>query len=93
MCCRTFYKVRWLGECGHEWQQVIQNRTKQSQGCPVCYRIKDNLSVVCVETGMVYENAKEACDVLGLKSKAGIYRCCNGKQEKAGGYHWRFNDK
>lgn len=28
-------KIWWLGECGHEWQQTIQNR-KQGQGCPYC---------------------------------------------------------
>ncbi|MBR0340872.1 MAG: zinc-ribbon domain-containing protein [Oscillospiraceae bacterium] len=28
-------KVWWLGKCGHEWQQTIQNR-KNGQGCPYC---------------------------------------------------------
>lgn len=28
-------KVWWLGKCGHEWQQTIQNR-KNGQGCPIC---------------------------------------------------------
>ena len=84
-------KVWWLGKCGHEWQQVIEGRTKQSQGCPLCYRVRNNPSVVCVETGIVYENAEEACDALGLKSKEYIYRCCNGKQVTTGGYHWKYN--
>lgn len=30
-------KVWWLGECGHEWQAVIKNRTgKAKTGCPDC---------------------------------------------------------
>lgn len=29
-------KVWWLGKCGHEWMQVIKNRTLAHAGCPVC---------------------------------------------------------
>ena len=28
-------KVWWLGECGHEWEAVIYNRTR-GRGCPFC---------------------------------------------------------
>lgn len=29
-------KVWWLGKCGHEWQAVVNSRTKQNSGCPYC---------------------------------------------------------
>ena len=29
-------KVWWLGECGHEWEATINNRTSSKQGCPFC---------------------------------------------------------
>lgn len=33
---RSGKKVWWLGECGHEWEQKISNRTALKQGCPYC---------------------------------------------------------
>ena len=27
-------KVWWLGTCGHEWDSMVTNRTRQNQGCP-----------------------------------------------------------
>lgn len=29
-------KVWWLGNCGHEWQASIGNRTNRKSGCPYC---------------------------------------------------------
>lgn len=30
-------KVWWLGECGHEWQAIVSNRSgKKKTGCPIC---------------------------------------------------------
>lgn len=30
-------KIWWLGKCGHEWQAIVSNRTKDKPtGCPVC---------------------------------------------------------
>lgn len=29
-------KVWWLGPCGHEWQSLVQSRTRQNSGCPFC---------------------------------------------------------
>lgn len=31
----TAKKVWWLGQCGHEWEALISNRTK-GKGCPIC---------------------------------------------------------
>lgn len=29
-------KVWWLGKCGHEWQAIVQQRTRLGTGCPYC---------------------------------------------------------
>ena len=29
-------KVWWLGECGHEWETTVLNRTKNKTNCPIC---------------------------------------------------------
>ena len=32
----SHYIVWWLGECGHEWQESVSNRTNLGYGCPIC---------------------------------------------------------
>lgn len=44
--------------------------------------------VLCVETGLVYENARIAAQELGL-CYSGIYRCVQGERATCGGYRWR----
>ena len=46
-------------------------------------------SVVCVETGEVYKSAVVAAESVGIHFE-GIYRCCNGQRESAGGYRWQY---
>ena len=36
----TSRKVWWLGECGHEWDASVKNRTINGQGCPVCAGVR-----------------------------------------------------
>lgn len=33
---KSHKKVWWKGKCGHEWEQVVSNRTGQGRGCPYC---------------------------------------------------------
>ena len=47
--------------------------------------------VVCVETGMVFETAKEAAAWAGVQKEA-IFRACNGISRTAGGYHWFYQE-
>lgn len=30
------HKVWWLGECGHEWEAIVRNRTARGDTCPIC---------------------------------------------------------
>lgn len=48
--------------------------------------------VYCEETGLIYESIKQASDCTG-KEVTRIGKCCNGKCEHTGGYHFRFYDK
>ena len=43
--------------------------------------------VQCIETGEVFECIKDAEEWIG---KRGVSACCEGKQNTAGGYHWKY---
>jgi len=46
-------------------------------------------AVRCIETGEIFESAIAAAKSLGKKGSH-IYDVCNGKREKALGYHWEW---
>lgn len=64
----------------------------KSQRKPGCALMK---RVLCVETGIVYESAKEAerimCKLLGCK-RVHIKEVVNNPNRTAGGYHWKYVD-
>lgn len=43
--------------------------------------------VLCVETGIVFESTMDAYRKTGIRH---ISEVCNGRRNKAGGYHWKF---
>lgn len=43
--------------------------------------------VICIETGAYYPSQKAAVKATGFQN---IYKVCAGKQNTAGGYHWRY---
>ena len=45
--------------------------------------------VLCVESNEAFRSAKEAGERLGIDRSA-ISKCCKGKRETAGGYHWEY---
>lgn len=47
------------------------------------------VSVVCLETGVVYSSMKEAATATGATS-SGISQCCKGIRKICAGYHWRY---
>lgn len=51
--------------------------------------IKISKLVRCIETSVVYPSASEIQRQLGY-SKVYIRKCCNGKYDKAYGYHWEW---
>lgn len=53
-------KVWWICEKGHEWEAVINTRTKRGYGCPICSRQKIIAGVNDFAT-LYPELAKEVC--------------------------------
>lgn len=49
----------------------------------------DMRKILCIDTGEVFNNAKEASEKTGANSSS-IIRCCNGNCKKAGKLKWRY---
>lgn len=87
-------KVWWKCQNGHSWQTCINVRCK-GHGCPICghtiTEIKKRKKVQCIEMNKIYDSIVEAAIQTGI-NKNSIIRCCKGKQNVAGGYHWKYDD-
>ena len=49
----------------------------------------DMRKILCIDTGEVFDNAKEAGEKTGANPSS-IIRCCNGNCKKAGKLKWRY---
>lgn len=81
-------KVWWRCDKGHEYEARINQRIRLHSGCPICHGGVSR-KVQCIETGTIYPSATKAAKNLGI-SQTSVSACCNGKLEKAGGYHWEY---
>lgn len=70
-----------------EDEEFRKRNTKHLYGN--CYRRK---SVLCVETGEVFDTVEKASLSVGVTRDA-IGRVCRGLGKTSGGYHWRFADE
>ena len=50
---------------------------------------KRSKKIICLETSKVYPSLNEAKRKLGVEVGS-ISACCRGKQNTAGGYHWKY---
>ena len=68
-----------------EWMTRQENLNYGTRG----QRQSDKVSkpVRCIETGIIYKNARVAAKEIGIDS-SNIYYCLNGKRKTAGGFHW-----
>lgn len=81
----TLASVEYWKEHPMEKQKVMEKMRENAK--------KTNIKPVqCIETQMIYESAREASRQTGI-SYSGIGKVCKGRQNIAGGYHWRFIDK
>ncbi len=48
-----------------------------------------NKSVLCVETGRIFNSIREATRQTGIP-EGNISRVCRGKRKSAGGFHWEY---
>ncbi len=85
-------KFWWNCSLGHEWQAEIEHRTLLNQNCPYCYRIRLSKRVQNIETGEIFDSLELAAKSCGLKRGYHISNCCKGKENRAGGYHWKYVD-
>ena len=92
--CGSGRTVWWkCKDCGFSWSTRIQQRTNgKNSNCPNCKR-KSNakIKVKNIETKEVYESISAAFKKTNI-CRESIRRCCNGKQNTAGGYHWKFEN-
>lgn len=51
---------------------------------------KHNKRVICVELNKFFSSIDEAYKFANLKDGSSIGRCCKGKRETAGGFHWTY---
>lgn len=68
-----------------EWMTKQENLNYGTRG----QRQSDKVSkpVRCIETGIIYKNARVAAKEIGI-GDTNIYYCLNGKRRTAGGFHW-----
>lgn len=52
---------------------------------------KNKKGVVCIELNKSFISIKEASRQTGVNDSQ-IIRCCKGKNDTAGGYHWKYED-
>lgn len=67
-------------KCSKETKLKMGNRARE---------LRSKL-VLCVETGIIFDGYMKAAFITKIKN---IGKCCLGKIESAGGYHWIFLDK
>jgi len=76
---------------GKHWKLSEETRKKMSEAKKgkLINRKDRSKKVLCVETGEVFESARDAHRQTGI-NPGSISLACNGKRNKAGGYHWKF---
>ena len=55
------------------------------------YNTKTSKAAMCIETGKIYPSAAEVKRQFGFDNSS-ITKCCRGKHNTCGGYHWRYVD-
>lgn len=71
---------------GLNCEYSIESKNKMSQSS------KSKERILCVETGQIYDSAKEIERLLGY-ANANIIACCQNRLITAYGFHWQYLDK
>lgn len=84
-------KVWWRCAQGHEWEQQVRDRVRQSakRQCPICDAPPNKKRpVVNLDTGQTYESVRGAAIAAGIDPTT--FRGALRKGVPCGGYHWRY---
>lgn len=75
-----------LGGIGHEVSVETREKISLAQRGENCTK---NKAVICIETGIIYYNAKYANEQTGV-NHSNIIQCCKGNRITAGNFHWSY---
>lgn len=90
----THRKVWWRCIKGHNFCLEVSSITSYYDKhnrfrCPICEG-SNKKKVINLDTNEVFESLEDAARSCGLKKGDSISLCCREKQQKAGGYHWKY---
>lgn len=75
-------------------KHTLETKKKMSEYARV-YRTGKNASratsVICIDTGEVFDTIQEAACKMGLDNSA-IGKCCKGRLKTTGGYRWKYKE-
>ena len=77
-------------DCTHssDWKKQHSERMK-GENNPAYNTHTNGKRCMCIELYHIFKSTREAEKIMGI-SHIGISAACRGKQETAGGYHWRY---
>ena len=78
--------------CEEEYAPLVEKEPAplvEKEPAPVKNTPDDMRKILCIDTGEVFNNAKEAGEKTGANPSS-IIRCCNGNCKKAGKLEWRY---
>lgn len=82
-----------LPEVNHIDEDKTNNALPNLEWCTAAYNVRYSQAkkVQCIETGQVFESAREAQDF--FKCGHTVASVCKGKRKTAAGYHWRYYEE
>lgn len=88
-CCSGKIKTAGKDENGNAllWKYIEDYTGKEE--VIITKQKRTKTKVLCIETNIEYNSAKDAERNTGVDSTS-IGRVCNGKRKSAGGYHWKW---
>lgn len=80
-----------MGEKNHMYSKklTLEQREKISKATKGANNPRAR-KVQCIDTGIIYNTAKEAAENYNLKTSANLIKACKNKQKTCGGVHWKY---